>query len=148
MALAEASAIIIGQRRRHPVTQVIKPGALYFALVFGAGFVLGTIRTLLVVPRFGTRMAELMEMPIMLAVTIVAARWTVLRLSVPSMRSARLDMGCIALVLMLIAEFGFVLWLRGLSIREYLATRDPVSGAAYYLLLIVFAIMPLLVARR
>jgi hypothetical protein len=86
-----------------------------------------------------------MEMPIMLAVTIVAARWTVLRLSVPMMWSARLGMGCIALVLMLIAEFGFVLWIRGLSIKEYFATRDPVSGTAYYLLLIVFAIMPRLV---
>jgi len=78
----------------------------------------------------------------------MAARWTVLRLAVPPVPSARLGMGCIALVLMLIAEFGFVLWIRGLSIKEYLATRDPVSGTAYYLLLIVFAIMPLLVARK
>ncbi len=125
--------------------QVVKAGVLYFAFVFAVGFVLGTIRTRWIVPRFGTRMAELMEMPIMLAVTIVAARWTVMRLSVPMMWSARLEMGCMALVLMLIAEFGFVLWIRGLSIKEYFATRDPVSGAAYYLLLLVFAIMPRLV---
>jgi len=125
--------------------QTVKAGALYFGLVFGAGFVLGAIRTLWVVPRFGRRTAELMEMPIMLAATIVAARWIVLRLSVPSMWSVRLEMGCMALVLMLIAEFGFVLWIRGLSIKEYFATRDPVSGAAYYLLLMVFAIMPSLV---
>jgi hypothetical protein len=125
--------------------EVVKAGVLYFALVFGAGFVLGTIRTLWVVPRFGTRMAELIEMPLILVVTIVAARWTALRLSVPIMWSARLEMGCIALVLMLIAEFGFVLWIRSLSIKKYFATRDPVSGAAYYLLLIVFAIMPRLV---
>jgi len=75
----------------------VNAGALYFALVFGAGFVLGTVRTLWVVPRLGTRTAELMEMPIMLAVTILAARWTVLHLKVPSMRSARLEMGCITL---------------------------------------------------
>ncbi len=30
--------------------------------------------------------------------------------------------------------FGLVLWLRGLSIREYLATRDPVSGTIYYVM--------------
>ena len=124
---------------------VLKAGALYFVVVFAVGFVLGAIRTLWVVLRVGTRTAELMEMPIMLAVTIVAARWTVLRLSVPMMWSARLEMGCMALVLMLIAEVGFVLWIRGLSIKEYFATRDPVSGAAYYLLLVVFAIMPRLV---
>ena len=126
---------------------VLEASAVYFALVFAVGFVLGTIRTLWVVPRVGARKAELMEMPIILVVIIMAARWTVLRLAVPHMSSARFEMGCIALVLMLIAEFGFVLWIRGLSIKEYFATRDPVSGAAYYLLLIVFAIMPFL-ARK
>lgn len=84
----------------------------------------------------------------MLAVTIVAARWIVLHLAVPSVSSARLGMGCIAFVLMLVAEFGFVLWLRGISINNYLATRDPVSGTVYYAMLVVFAIMPLLVAKK
>ena len=114
---------------------ILKAGVLYFTLVFGAGFVLGTIRTLWVVPRFGMRIAELMETPIMLVVTIVAARWIVHRLAVPSVPSSRLGMGFVALGLMLVAEFGFVLWLRRLSIREYLATRDPVSGTVYYLML-------------
>ena len=127
---------------------ILKAGVLYFALVFGAGFVLGTVRTLWVVPRVGTRTAELLEMPIMLVVTIVAARWTVLRLALPSVPSARLGMGGIALVLLLVAEFTLVLWLRGLTIREYLASRDPVAGTVYYVMLAVFAIMPLLVATR
>jgi hypothetical protein len=126
---------------------ILKAGVLYFGLVFAAGFVLGTIRTLWVVPHVGMRMAELLEAPIMLVVTISAARWTVLRLSVPRASSVRLAMGFIALVLMLVAEFGFVLWIRGLSIRDYLATRDPVSGMVYYLMLLVFAAMPLLVGR-
>jgi hypothetical protein len=127
---------------------ILKAGVLYFALVFGAGFVLGTVRTLWVVPRVGMRESELMETPVMLAVTIVAARWIVFRLAVPSVPSARLGMGFVALVLMLVAEFGFVLWIRGLSIREYLATRDPVSEAVHYVMLAVFAVMPVLVARR
>jgi hypothetical protein len=126
---------------------ILKAGVLYFGLVFAAGFVLGTIRTLWVVPHVGMRMAELLEAPIMLVVTISAARWTVLRLSVPRASSVRLGMGFIALVLMLVAEFGFVLWIRGLSIRDYLATRDPVSRTVYYLMLLVFAAMPLLVGR-
>ena len=128
--------------------RILKGGVLYFALVFGAGFMLGTIRTLWVVPRFGTRIAELMEMPIMLIVTIVAARWIALHLAVPFAPLARLGMGAIALVLLLVAEFGLVLWLRGLSIREYLASRDPVSQTVYYLMLGMFAIMPFLIARR
>ena len=128
--------------------QILKAGVLYFALVFGAGFVLGTVRTLWIVPRVGTRRAELMETPIMLVVTIVAARWIVLHFAVPSTPSSRLGMGCIALVLLLLAEFGFVLWLRGLSIRDYLATRDPVSGTVYYVMLAAFAVMPLLLRQN
>jgi hypothetical protein len=128
--------------------KILKAGVTYFALVFGAGFVLGTIRTMWVVPRLGNRMAELLEMPIMLVVTVVAARWVVRRLAVPFSLSTRLGIGCLALVLLLIAEFGLVLWLRDISISEYLANRDPISGTAYYAMLGVFGIMPLLVVRR
>jgi hypothetical protein len=130
------------------LVQILKAGLLYFAIVFGMGFVFGVIRTVWVVPRVGTRLAELMETPIMLVVMIVAARSIVLRLAIPSTPFARLAMGGIALCLLLIAEFGLVLWLRGLSIREYFATRDPVSGTVYYVMLGAFAIMPLLLARR
>jgi hypothetical protein len=128
--------------------QILKAGVLYFAFVFGAGFVLGTVRTLWIVPRVGMRLAELMEAPVMLVVTIVAARWIVRRFAIPYVPSARLGMGGIGLSLLLVAEFGLVLWLRGISIREYLATRDPVSGTVYYVMLGVFAIMPQFVARR
>ena len=128
--------------------QILKAGVLYFALVFGAGFVLGTIRVLWVVPCFGTRMAELMETPVMFVVTLLAARWVARRVAVPFTPSSRLGMGCVALGLLLVAEFTLVLWLRGLSISEYLASRDPVSGTVYYVMLGVFAIMPLLVPPR
>ncbi len=128
--------------------RILKAGVLYFVLVFGAGFLLGSIRTLWIAPRLGTRMAELMEAPIMLVVTIAAAWWTVRRLAVPSTRSRRLGMGCIALGLLLVSEFTLVLGLQGITIRDYLSTRDPVSGTVYYVMLGVFGIMPLLVARK
>lgn len=125
-----------------------KAGLIYFALVFAAGFVFGTVRTLWVVPRVGTRSAELMETPLMLVITIVAARWVVLRFAIPARPSARLGMGVIGLGLLLIAEFGLVSWVRGISIKQYLATRDSVSGTVYCVMLGLFGIMPLLVARR
>lgn len=127
--------------------QILKSGSIYFLLVFAAGFVLGTVRTLWVVPRTGVRTAELLETPLMLAVSFLAARWVVRRLAVPYRPSRRLSMGFTALGLMLLAESSLALWVRGLSFREYLATRDPVSGTVYYLLLVVFALMPMLVAR-
>ncbi len=126
---------------------ILIPGALYFAMVFGAGFALGPIRVLWLVPRFGARWPELMEMPVMLLVIVFAARWIATRFAPPS-ATARLGIGVIALALTLTAEFTLVLGLRGLTPGEYLAARDPVSGAVYYAMLGVFAAMPLLVARR
>jgi hypothetical protein len=127
--------------------QILKPGVLYFGFVFGVGFVLGTIRVLWIVPRLGTRLAELMEAPVMLVATVLAARWVVGRLSSPA-PAARLGVGLVALGLLLVAEFTVSLWLRGLTFREYVATRDPVAGTVYIVMLGVFAVMPLLVARR
>ena len=46
----------------------LRAGLFYFLVVFSSGFMLGIIRILWVVPRFGNRAAELMEMPLMLMV--------------------------------------------------------------------------------
>lgn len=127
--------------------KTIKAAVLYFALVFATGFVLGTIRVLWIVPHFGTRWAELLEMPVMLAVSFITARWIVRRFAIPFTVPHRLGMGFIALILLLIPEFTLVLRLRGLSVAEYLATKDPVSGTLYYIMLGIFAIAPLLVSK-
>ena len=133
--------------RKRVASPALKAGVFYFVIVFGAGFLLGTVRVLMVVPRVGVRAAELIELSVMLIVTIVSARLIVRRLSVNPYTS-RLAMGGIALALSLIAEFTLVLRMRGLTIEEYFASRDLVSGTAYYLMLALFAVMPLLVARR
>ena len=128
--------------------RTLKAGVFYFALVFAAGFVLGTARTLWVIPRLGERYAELIEMPFMLVVTILAARWITRRFDLPGSFSTRIGAGLIALGLMLVTEFSVVLRLRGLTLDQYFAGRDPVAGTAYLVMLVVFATMPLLVARR
>ena len=125
------------------VVDLLRAGALYFALVFGAGFVLGPIRILWLVPHIGERTAELLEAPIMLGVIILSARWVSRRFVTPS---RLLAVGCVALALGLLCESTVVLWLRGLTIREYIASRDPVAGAVFIVMLGLFAVMPLLVA--
>ena len=127
--------------------RILKATLLYFAIVFAVGCVLGPIRILWAVPRFGTRMAELMEMPFMLVAIILAAHWVMRWLTIPLTLRARLGVGMGALGCLLIAEFGAVLQLRGVSVVEYVATRDPIAGAVYYVMLCMFAVMPWLVAR-
>jgi hypothetical protein len=128
--------------------RTLKAAILYFLLVFGAGFLLGTIRVVWLVPQLGTRTAELLEMPIMLAVIILSARWVVRRFALPAAPALRFGVGLAALAFLLVAELAMVLWLQGLSIREYVAVRDPVSGTVYLLMLGVLAVMPVLVKRR
>lgn len=128
--------------------RILKAGVLYFAFVFGAGFVLGTIRTLWIVPRFGARTAELMEAPIMFVITILAARWVVRHLLISPPLATRLGAGLVALAFLLTLEFTVVLWIRGLTIGEYIQRRDPVAGTVYIALLAAFAVMPALVARK
>ncbi len=127
--------------------KLLKASLLYFVLVFGTGFILGTIRTLWVIPQVGERSAELMELPFMIATTYLAARWIVRRFSLASIRSIRIRVGVMALVLMLISEISLGLWIRGISLNEYFSSRDPVSGTAYYSALGLFAAMPMLVSR-
>jgi len=128
--------------------QHIKAGAVYFACVFAAGFALGAIRIPFLVPRLGVRIAELLEMPVMFVVILMSAKWIVRRFQLPAVPPIRLTVGVIALVLMLLAEFSMALLLQGLSAIEYLSTRDPVSGTVYYLMLLLFAAMPVLLDRK
>ncbi len=127
--------------------KLLGASAIYFAIVFGVGFGLGTIRTLLLVPRLGVRTAELLEMPLMLAAVFVAARWVQRQFLAERSGRARLVAGFIALALLLSAEVLLGMALRGLTLRETLLGRDPVSGTAYYLSLCAFALMPWFLGR-
>ena len=128
--------------------QALKPGIIYFLLVFGAGFVLGTVRVLLLVPLIGERTAEILEMPLMLIATLLAARWTIRRFPEAHTSAARLSIGGIALSLMLAGELAVGIGLRGLTAADVILNRDPVSGTAYYVSLILFGVMPWIVSQR
>jgi hypothetical protein len=129
-------------------TRILEAALVYFLIVFGAGSLVGPIRILFLVPRLGERMAELLEAPLMLLVIILAAKWIVRRFQLPVRLVYRLGAGVIAFILGLVFEFGLVLTLRELTLREYFDSRDPLAAAVYYLTLILFALMPLLVRRH
>jgi hypothetical protein len=127
--------------------RTLRTGFSYFALVFCAGFLLGAIRVSLLVPRIGERMAELMEMPVMFVVILVSARFVTWRFALPATAPVRLATGLFALGLMLAAELLLAAFLQGRSLGEYVASRDPVSGSVYLAMLVLFALMPLILAR-
>lgn len=131
-----------GRTNTKQLPVILKAALAYFALVYGTGFILGPIRILFIVPRFGVLVAELMEYPLMLVVIVAAARWLVRKFQIAEQT---LLVGLLALGLMMAFELTLVLWLRGLTLTEYLSQRDPLSSYIFYLMLVVFALMPLLV---
>jgi hypothetical protein len=128
--------------------QILRAALVYFLVVFAAGFVLGVVRVLFMVPRVGTRVAELAEVPVMFVVIILAARWIVRRFHLPPSRPPRLGVGLTALALMLVTELAVVLWLQGVTLAQYVANRDPVAGTIYLVMLVVFGLMPVFVGGR
>jgi len=129
-----------------PVRSLIFASLSYFGLVFAVGFLLGVVRVLWLAPAVGERYAELLEMPVMLAVAFFSAGFILDHFELPGVSDA-LVVGIIALLILLALEFTLVLGLRGLSLREYLANRDRVSGSAYVASLVVFAVLPGILKR-
>ena len=113
---------------------------VYFVAVFAVGFVLGALRVTLVVPALGERVAELCEMPFMIAASVLFA-WQLVRRWRLGIAPAAAG-GVIALALLVGAELALVGFTRGVTIEQYVASRDPVAGIAYVAALIAFMLAP------
>ncbi|MCE9571390.1 MAG: hypothetical protein K8R10_15520 [Rhodocyclales bacterium] len=129
------------------MNSTIKAGIAYFAIVLGAGFVMGAFRVPFLVPRLGERVAELIEMPFMFVVILLGARFIARKYALPPRTPVRLAAGLLALGLSLAAEVVLAVVLQDQSIADYIASRDPVSGGVYLAMLALFALMPLILAR-
>jgi hypothetical protein len=130
------------------IRSVLRIATAYATAVFGAGFVLGSMRVLVVEPRIGARAAELLELPFMIAASFLAAGWVNRRLDAGDPFGRRLAVGAVALVVLLAAEAVTGLALRGASLRDALVNPDPIAGPLYYFSLALFAALPALRAAR
>ena len=128
--------------------QVLKAGAVYFLIMFGVGWILGPIRELWAVPRFGRLTDVLLEAVIMLIAMAVSSRWVIRRFQVKPTFGSTISMGIVALAILVPAELSGVVWVRGLSLSEYLASFATAPGLVSLLMfLLFFAAMPTLVTR-
>src|SRR5207302_8249207 len=125
--------------------RALKAGLIYFLLVFAVGWILGPIRELWAVPYVGRVAATLSEATILLIAMTVAARWVIRRFEVPQTLSDTLSIGLIAIGLLFPAEIAGVVWVRGLSLREYVASFVTGPGVISLLIFLLFAAMPPLV---
>ncbi|GGK32768.1 hypothetical protein [Salinarimonas ramus] len=122
-------------------------GCAYFALVFAAGFALGVVRSLFLAPALGHVGAVLVELPVILAVAWLAARWTVRRLAVPSALGMRAAMGALAFALLMVAELTLSVHLLGRTPGQHWAAYATLPAQLGLAGQVAFAAMPLAVRR-
>jgi hypothetical protein len=124
--------------------QELKAGSTYFGIVFAVGFVLGTIRVLVLVPRFGELTSGLIELPIILTASWIICSWLVIRFSVPAIWQSRLTMGVVAFMLLKIAELFLSVLLFGNPINEHFNSYSSLNVTLGLAGQLIFAAFPLI----
>ncbi len=119
----------------------------YFLIVFCAGFLFGTVRTLFLEPRFGPVIATAFEAPLLLITIVATARWVPRALSLGEGALPLALMGLGALALQQAADILVGTGLRDMSVEEQFAQFATAQGRIYAALVIAFALMPLLLNR-
>lgn len=129
-------------------TRAIRAGLLYCAVVFGAGLLLGLIRTLWVAPLAGELAAVMLEAPVLLAIAWSACAWVAERLEVAEPFLERLVIGGAALAVLICAEAvtGLIVW-RG-ALLAYFAAHGHSAVLLGLLVQLAFAVFPMVRQRR
>jgi hypothetical protein len=124
----------------------VEAGLVYFAIVYAAGFALGTLRVLAVAPAIGASAAVLVELPIILAVSWFACGFVLKRFAVS--QDARVAMAAISLVLLLLAEIGTGVFAFGQAPEAAIARMFAAENWLGLAGQLLFAAFPLLRQRR
>ncbi|MCL9983490.1 MAG: hypothetical protein NBV60_10075 [Erythrobacter sp.] len=120
---------------------ILRAAAVYWAAVFALGFVLGTIRVTWLIPLVGLTPATLIELPLILTGSWLAAGWVLRRFRIARPLDA-LAVGGLAFAMLMAAECALASVLTGQSPAQWLAgLRQPhaLLGLAGQ---VVFALMP------
>jgi len=131
------------ERFAGPVFRATKAGAFYAIIVFVIGFILGTIRVLLLAPRLGETIAVIVEAPVILAVSWFVCRWCVDRLNAGRTIPTRSLMGLVAFLVLMSAEIGLGAVL-GRSLGDQLAAFKLSPGAIGLGAQVIFAMFPVI----
>ena len=127
----------------------LRAGCFYFAVTFAAGFVLGTVRVLVLTPGLGELRATLVELPLMLAISWWTCGRVIRRTGVAARISDRVTMGAVAFGLLMAAEIGLGIAIEGSAppLASWL-TLPKLYGLAGQILFALFPLMHLAVNRR
>jgi hypothetical protein len=121
-----------------------RAGWVYFGMVYALGFLLGAMREMWLAPRFGGFWPRIVELPVMLAASWLAAWWVVNRYGLETVRE-RLVMGLVAFGLLMAGEVLVSILAMGRSLSQHLASYASWQGAISLAAQCAFALFPLLI---
>jgi hypothetical protein len=120
-------------------------GLLYFLAVFALAFATGITRELVIAPRLGPTPAVLLEVPILVLASWIAAL-RLLRNRSLSLQE-RAVMGATGFALTMASEVALAMMMRGQSIADWAAAVVAPLGLAGLGAQVVFAVMPMFVGH-
>lgn len=122
-------------------------GVAYFAIVFAFGFVFGTVRVLVLVPRFGTLAAVITELPLIVTVSWLMCQRLANWFSVPRRFFPRLTMGGVAFVMLMIAEASLSVVAFQQPLSAFMVGWTTLPGALGLAGQVAFGVFPLILIR-
>lgn len=126
------------------MSAALRPGVAYGLAVFAVGFVLGTLRVLLIAPAVGEATAVALEVPVMLFASAAIAPRLVAWAGLPESLGARAAMGVVGFVVLMALEWALSLGLLGRTVEETLATYATAAGILGLAGQVGFGVVPLL----
>ncbi len=116
---------------------------VYGVAGFGAGFVLGAVREIVLIPTFGEVRGQWFEF-VPLAITITLIGFWVTRRWKISQPAKALATGFLAVGVLLVIESSFALFVLRIPFEEYLASFNIFEGKLFPFGLLIMALAPLL----
>jgi hypothetical protein len=127
------------------MAKALGAGARYFLIVFVIGYLLGIVRTLVLLPRLGAPAAVALELPLILAASWWVSGKLVQRL--PPGLESRAVVGGSAFALLIVAEFAMSVGVFGQTPAVFIAGWQAPAGLLGLLGQIAFGLMPLIPRR-
>ena len=116
---------------------------VYFALTFAAGFVLGTLRVLVVAPYLGEFAAVALELPLMLGFAWAAFAVIAVHLELQHTFPAGMRIGALAFVLLMLVEPALAIVAFGRTPTAVAAAMTTAQGLLGLAGQVLFALIPL-----
>jgi hypothetical protein len=126
----------------------LSAGFAYAVSVFTVGFALGTVRVIVLVPRFGATKSVLLEAPVILAASWLLSKVTTQRLQVPPDRASRAMMGGAAFGFLMCLELAVSLFVFKQPPSDFLFEYGTVPGMIGLAAQLSYATFPVIQARR